>query len=358
MSGTTQRHGLPYPTAGDPVYRGAEQVQALAEAVDAKLGTAGGGTATGVTEPTPNTLVQRDAGGRSKFGAPVAGADAATRGWVEGLDYATRTDLRTAIEEAEIGGGDGSGGGEGSSTPEAVTALPDTLVKRDAAGRTKVSDPSVAADAANKGYVDNKVTQAGYITAEALQPYATRTWVTDQIDDLDVTLPADVARQSDLQTMRTEMFGGPNRTHAPFCEVRMTSNRLVGKSDTTLGSNWTAQVDTDNGWTRTTSLGYYTIPVAGRYVINMQLVPAADNAAQGGAIKVLLNGTNVHSNTIASRTGTPSLEGPAMRLSTDYLFNAGDKVYLSCWHSGNVTLTPVGFGQCRTKCSFRYVGSK
>ena len=46
MTAYTPAHRLPYPTATDSPARGHEQMRALAEAVDGKLGTAGGGTGT------------------------------------------------------------------------------------------------------------------------------------------------------------------------------------------------------------------------------------------------------------------------------------------------------------------------
>lgn len=41
MAGNTNHYSLPYPTAGDPIYLGASQIQASMDAVDAALWTAG-----------------------------------------------------------------------------------------------------------------------------------------------------------------------------------------------------------------------------------------------------------------------------------------------------------------------------
>lgn len=51
MSGKTPKHALPFPTAGDPIYKGAEQIEALARAVDNKLGTVGSGGGTPIPGP-------------------------------------------------------------------------------------------------------------------------------------------------------------------------------------------------------------------------------------------------------------------------------------------------------------------
>lgn len=55
---------------------------ALATAVASKAGTSQG-TATGVTSATANTLVGRDAAARTQFADPLAGADAATKNYVD-----------------------------------------------------------------------------------------------------------------------------------------------------------------------------------------------------------------------------------------------------------------------------------
>lgn len=41
MAGNTNHYSLPYPTAGDPIYLGASQIQSAMDAVDAALWTAG-----------------------------------------------------------------------------------------------------------------------------------------------------------------------------------------------------------------------------------------------------------------------------------------------------------------------------
>lgn len=355
MSGTTPVHKLPYPTAGDPVYKGAEQIEALARAVDGKLsGTGGGGGGTGSVTATPGTLALRDQNGRTQVTDPAVPADAANRGWIEAQSYATETYVEQKIQDAEIGGGDG--GGEGSLTPESVTATAGSLALRDANGRTQVATPSVNADAANKSYVDTNITNKGFITSAALTDYATKTYVNDAVKQ--VSLPSDVVREPAMEALRTELFGGPTRTYPPFAEIRRTSDGVcAANTDWVVTSAWQAVVDTDNAYVRGGDC-YYRIPVAGRYHIEYQLLHAADNARAGGAMKVMRNGSNVLQHSIASETATASLEGPTMSLSTEYLFNAGDLVRWGYWYSQTVTMLALGFNNAPSKFSIRYVGKR
>lgn len=108
MTKTTPRHGLPYPEAGDPIYQGAAQMQALAEAVDEKIGTGGGGGGS-----VPDGLLER-------FDLMEADLDTAT-----------------------------------------PSATPSTLVRRSAAGNISVAGPTVDGHAATKRYVDQAVAASG-----------------------------------------------------------------------------------------------------------------------------------------------------------------------------------------------------
>lgn len=354
MSGTTSRHKLPYPTAGDPIYQGAAQIQALAEAIDPLIGS-GGATASGTVTPEPGTLVQRDTAGRTQVSDPIGGLDAANRQWTQSQGYATQTYVDQAIQDAELGGNDG---GSGSATPESVTATAGSLALRDSAGRTQVAAPSAAADAANKGYVDTNITNKGYITSSALSGYATQTYVDTAVAEVQV--PSDVVRQSTIEAMRSEMFGGASRTKAPLAEIALSSNVVVpGNSDQLAGSQWTALVDTDNGLIRSGTWGQtrYQVPVTGRYLITYQLMHQGDNGAQGGAMKILRNGTDVLKQTIASRTATPSLEGPTMMMAHSVKLTAGDAIRWGYWYSGQVTQLVQGFGTARSKIVIQYTGS-
>lgn len=88
---------------------------------------------------TPGTLVERDAAGRAQFASPSASADADTKGARDAAIGVETTARNAAIAAA------------GVDTPTA-----NTVVRRDAAGRTAFASPSATDDAATKGYVDGK----------------------------------------------------------------------------------------------------------------------------------------------------------------------------------------------------------
>ncbi len=93
---------------------------------------------------TASTLMKRDASGRAQVAAPSAAADIARKDTVD----AVQSNLNT---HAAVG-----------STAHGATSAPtvSTLMSRDSAGRAQVVAPSVAADIANKGYVDTAVSGA------------------------------------------------------------------------------------------------------------------------------------------------------------------------------------------------------
>ncbi|MDF2934959.1 MAG: hypothetical protein K0Q90_332 [Paenibacillaceae bacterium] len=93
---------------------------------------------------TVSTLMKRDASGRAQVAAPSAAADIARKDTVDAVQSSLNT-------HTALGG-----------TVHGATAAPtvSTLVARDSAGRAQVVAPSVAADIANKGYVDTAVSGA------------------------------------------------------------------------------------------------------------------------------------------------------------------------------------------------------
>jgi hypothetical protein len=70
-------------------------------------------------------------------------------------------------------------------------ATPSVLVERDAAGRAKVADPSVAADIATKGYVDGR-TLASSATVSGVVELATSAETTAGTDTARAVTPAGV----------------------------------------------------------------------------------------------------------------------------------------------------------------------
>ncbi len=93
---------------------------------------------------TASTLMKRDASGRAQVAAPSAAADIARKDTVDAVQSNLNT--HTAV----------------GNTAHGATSAPtvSTLMARDSAGRAQVVAPSVAADIANKGYVDTAVSGA------------------------------------------------------------------------------------------------------------------------------------------------------------------------------------------------------
>ena len=360
MTGQTPIHKLPYPTAGDPVYKGAEQMEALARAVDTKL-SGGSGGASGSVTATPGTLVQRDDAGRTQVTDPAEDADAANLGWIVSQNFATETYVDEKIQGLDLGG-DHDGGTTPTpptpapdTTPKSVTATGGSLALRDEKGRTQVGAPSSAADATPKSYVDTNITNKGYITSAALDDYATKTFVNDAVSK-GGSSGADTAA---LDAIRTGLFGGPKRTVAPVAEIAVRQDHdIYGGTDQLAAGNWTVKVDTDKGATVSATFGKtsYTVPIDGRYEITYQLFHKADNATHGGAMKVLVNGTDVLRYSVASETATPSLEGPTMNMKTEHVCSKGDVIRWGYWYAGTVRLLRFGFGSAESKIMIRWVG--
>lgn len=119
-----------------------------------------------------NTLMLRDGSGRAQVVSPAASADIATKGYVD----------------ATIGGAAApvvSSQDNGLATPGILAAAqtvvdatsastPNTLARRDSAGRTQVATPSATLDAANKTYVDSQLSaqrhDASHITSGTINP--------------------------------------------------------------------------------------------------------------------------------------------------------------------------------------------
>src|SRR5690606_9409 len=108
------------PSGGTPL--SAENLNRMDEAIADAFAILDAATAAAVL----NTLMKRDANGRSKVASPVDATDIANKQYVDGIG--------TAVANGN------------------------TIVRRDANGRAQFATPSAAADAATKGYVDGLVT--------------------------------------------------------------------------------------------------------------------------------------------------------------------------------------------------------
>lgn len=115
---------------------------------------------------TADRLVLRDSGGRAQFVAPIAGADAANKSYVDsmvwdGSDIATGTvnAARLPLASATVNGI--MTAADKAKLDNAVSApTASRLVIRDASGRAQFADPAAGPDAATKSYVDTKVNTA------------------------------------------------------------------------------------------------------------------------------------------------------------------------------------------------------
>lgn len=93
---------------------------------------------------TPNTFARRDSAGRFKAANPSANGDVATKGYADSevTAAATAADFALAPVRAAVN----------AATSEATA---NTIARRDASGRLRVTTPSATTDAANRAYVDS-----------------------------------------------------------------------------------------------------------------------------------------------------------------------------------------------------------
>jgi hypothetical protein len=142
---------------------------------------------------TPNTLVVRDGSGSVAFAwvalpnAPAAGTDATNKSYVDTGDSTTLTSANTYADGKAAIAGDLGGtaaspkvtsGANHTHTSAQVSdavsaATASRVVKRDAAGRAQVVDPSVAADIATKNYVDTGLSAIPKIYVQTATPTGT-----------------------------------------------------------------------------------------------------------------------------------------------------------------------------------------
>jgi hypothetical protein len=129
---------------------------------------------------TPSQLVIRDSSGRTQVGTPAVSSDAANKGYVDstvaGASPASHTHDAGAVisgvfDPARLPAASTTAQGALSAADktklDAAASIPtaSTLVVRDASGRARFADPSVAADASTKGYVDGQINTHGHANA-------------------------------------------------------------------------------------------------------------------------------------------------------------------------------------------------
>ena len=116
-----------------------------------------------------NAIAKRDAAGRLKVGAPVANADAVTKGYADGLFGGAAAAIHTHTAADITGGIFAPGLLPAATTAQqgaisaadkmkidraSAAATPNTLMMADANGRYQAAAPSAGGDVTNKTYVD------------------------------------------------------------------------------------------------------------------------------------------------------------------------------------------------------------
>ena len=382
MTGYTTRHKLPYPQPGDPVYKGADQIKALADAVDIKLSTATGSQGPagppgpagpagpiGPTGPAGPKGADGAKGDRGETGpaGPIGPTGPAGPKGADGTGFKLLGTVASSAglpldaapgdawlvedtNEVHVWGGDkwanvgsikgpqGDRGETGPAGPIGPTGPAGPQGDKGATGPAGPTGPT--GPAGTKGDTGPR-------------------GIPGPKGDTGPMGPAGPA--ADLSEIQKELFGGVGRTRAPLAEIAVTGDFVVpAATDKLAQASWSALVDTDGGAIISGTYGQtrYVVPVSGRYAITYHLLHKADNAASGGAMKVLVNGQNVLTNSIASETATPSLEGPTMSIKTERFFNAGDEIRWAYWYAKSVTILAQGFGGAKSKIVIRYVGPR
>lgn len=180
---------------------------------------------------------------------------------------------------------------------------------------------------------------------------------------------------SELDTIRTELYGSTTRTGKPKCTVAVTTNAspwfqtLNYTTDTML--NWQAEVeDTDAMFTPGQS--GITIPVAGRYLSTVYVNLAAQTGTVTGsmAVKLYQNSTEPNPNVGANVNnvlGTNTApwnyagEGPVVTLTNVVQLAAGTVLRVAAWHNFNNGANlnvgvKAGFNAKGTLWSVTYLG--
>lgn len=175
--------------------------------------------------------------------------------------------------------------------------------------------------------------------------------------------PQVVASQSDLNTLRTELFGSSVRTRPPAVEVRLGApGYQQNGGDIFAQGGWVANVDTDNmfrgaGTTSVGDSGYDRIvtPIAGRYQVDFWAESDAVTGTQ--ANKVTMNGRAVNTSSICSDINRAGGEGTPLHCSANMVMAAGTILYWSTFSDTLTTFRSQWYG-IYTKIVVRWVGPR
>jgi hypothetical protein len=172
------------------------------------------------------------------------------------------------------------------------------------------------------------------------------------------------ANASALSAIQAAAFGAAGRTYPPVCALNLSAARGIGaNNDTFMDAQWSVVNDPDGIWHSgiQPSGGYMQVPYTGRYrVRHLSLWDGASNCLF--ATKILLNGTTVTANAIASdimyvATGVTPTE--PWELRADFFerrLTAGDKLYFSVWGNNGGTVEASAFGGVQSHAALYWIG--
>lgn len=161
----------------------------------------------------------------------------------------------------------------------------------------------------------------------------------------------------DVIDLDKELYGEAGRTKAPVIDFQYSGSFGIGAAtDTAAGGGFSPSVDTAAMWggAGDTTKARVTIPVTGRYEVDWQFYVDGIGAGVCTA-NVLMNGTSVTSNAIASAQGAGNgWAGPHAHVSR--VFNKNDILYFYMWTPVAGSVRGTWFGGSRTRGVVRYVG--
>jgi hypothetical protein len=163
--------------------------------------------------------------------------------------------------------------------------------------------------------------------------------------------------ESAVDRLHVSEYGSLTRTKRTVARIYFGGSYVhTAGTDLWVAGGWTADVDTDAGWT-SASASYYTIPINGRrwdvsYKMNTNPLPLNANFA----IKISINNNNLFTNSIASDNcrGTGG-EAELCALVMSAKMNAGETLYFGVYSSVQITVGSI-FGYVHPEITIRDVG--
>lgn len=165
------------------------------------------------------------------------------------------------------------------------------------------------------------------------------------------------AHETDLGSLRTQLFGGSARTAKPLLQLKLASAQAISaNTGTTLTSGmWTTIKDTDSIWASSTA----TIPATGIYKARLLLAWEADNVGSRWSY-ILLNGTNADTDIIGFGIANPTVgwetENTAEVVGA---FTVGDVLRVGAFHDSTaptLDLLSTVYGPAASTFTLEWVG--